>query len=110
MKLSDYFTEYSFCKAFFYIFLEQKAVNYDPAFKLKAPKIEKKYRRFCLWTKRYVCWNSLPATVRRIRDRAMLEVALASSIRVSELISLKVSDLNLFTSIYDLQEMPIKNE
>ena len=83
-------------KAFFLYLLEQKAVNYDPAFKLKAPKIEKKIPAIL----------SMDETVRlleqpsgsnpkELRDRAMLELLYATGIRVSELISLKVSDLNL---------------
>lgn len=83
-------------KAFFSYLQKENYVNGDPAEQLKAPKIEKKMPSIL----------SLDETVRlleqpsgtspkELRDKAMLELLYATGIRVSELITLKISDVNI---------------
>ena len=83
-------------KAFFlYLFSEGKIQN-DAALCLKAPKIEKKMPE--ILTMGEVSSLLVQAngdSPKEFRDKAMLELLYATGIRVTELISLKVSDVNL---------------
>ena len=81
----------------FFQFLTQKyRWKENPAEKLKAPKIEKKLPDI-LSVEEVELLLKQPKenTAKGIRDRAMLELLYATGIRVSELISLKVKDINL---------------
>lgn len=83
-------------KAFFHYMVQEKKLATDPSEKLKAPKIEKKLPTI-LTTEEVTRLLEQPsgATPKNLRDRAMLELLYATGIRVSELISLKVTDVNL---------------
>lgn len=83
-------------KAFFHYMEKQHRVNEDPTEQLKAPKIEKKMPAI-LTTEEVTLLLEQPCgnSPKELRDRAMLELLYATGIRVTELISLKVSDLNL---------------
>ncbi len=83
-------------KAFFHYLEKERRVSGDPAEYLKAPRIEKKLPRV-LSTEEVTCLLEQPSgnTPKELRDKAMLELLYATGIRVSELISLKVTDLNL---------------
>ena len=83
-------------KAFFHYLEKQHRIEEDPAEKLKAPKIEKKMPAI-LTTDEVTLLLEQPSgnTPKELRDRAMLELLYATGIRVTELISLKVEDLNL---------------
>ena len=83
-------------KAFYHFLYKGRWVTEDVAEGLKAPKIEKKAPEIM----------SMPEVVRLleqpdtgsskgIRDKAMLELLYATGIRVSELISLKLQDVNM---------------
>lgn len=83
-------------KAFYHFLYKGHLVTEDVAEGLKAPKIEKKAPEIM----------SMPEVVRLleqpdtgsskgIRDKAMLELLYATGIRVSELISLKLADVNM---------------
>ena len=83
-------------KAYFHYLTAQGLVKKDISVSLHAPKIEKKVPE--IMTLEEI--NSLLAqpsgnTPKEIRDKAMLELLYATGIRVTELITLKVSDLNL---------------
>lgn len=83
-------------KAFFHYLVKEEIVTEDIAEELKAPKIEKKIPEI-LTMDEVIRLLDQPKgdSPKEIRDKAMLELLYATGIRVSELISLKVSDVNL---------------
>lgn len=83
-------------KSFFGYLLREGDIEQDPSGQMKAPKIEKKIPEV-LTTAEVDLLLSQPSagTNKGIRDKAMLELLYATGIRVSELISLKISDVNL---------------
>lgn len=83
-------------KALFHFLFKEGIVASDISESLKAPKIEKKLPEI-LTTDEVNKLLEQPSgsSAKEIRDRAMLELLYATGIRVSELISLKVSDVNL---------------
>lgn len=83
-------------KSFFGYLLREGDIEQDPSGQMKAPKIEKKIPEV-LTTAEVDLLLSQPSTGtnKGIRDKAMLELLYATGIRVSELISLKLSDVNL---------------
>lgn len=93
-------------KAFFGYLYRAGYIGTDPTIQLKAPKIEKKMPEI-LTPKEVDLLLSQPSmkTYKGIRDRAMLELLYATGIRVSELISLKLSDVNLGASYIHCQDL-----
>jgi integrase/recombinase XerD len=83
-------------KAFFLYLLKQGVISEDPSDTLKPPKIEKK-APMVLTVEEVNLLLEQPngSSPKEIRDKAMLEMLYATGIRVSELISLKVRDVNL---------------
>ena len=83
-------------RAFYHVLIKNGILEYDPTLNLEAPKIEKKPPRI-LSIEEVDKLLSVPDvhTSKGIRDKAMLEVIYATGIRVSELISLNVEDVNL---------------
>lgn len=83
-------------KAFFHFMVKRGMVSEDVSENLKAPRIEKKMPEI-LTMEEVVRLLEQPGrnTPKEIRDRAMLELLYATGIRVSELISLQITDLNL---------------
>ena len=83
-------------KAFFSYLNKTHVIVSDPSEKLKAPKIEKKMPEI-LSPDEMTKLLEQPSgdSPKELRDKAMLELLYATGIRVSELISLKVSDVNL---------------
>ena len=83
-------------KAYFGFLYRQGWISSNPSVSLKAPKIEKKVPEI-LTTKEVDMRLDQPLmnTNKGIRDRAMLELLYATGIRVTELVSLKVTDVNL---------------
>lgn len=83
-------------KAFFHYMEHAGRISADPSEKLKAPKIEKKMPAI-LSPEEVTRLLEQPrgTSAKNLRDCAMLELLYATGIRVSELISLKVSDVNL---------------
>ena len=83
-------------KAFFHYLCKEGIVENDISAGLKAPKIEKKMPE--ILTPEEVIWlleQPKGDTPKEIRDKAMLELLYATGIRVTELITLKVSDVNM---------------
>ncbi|MCM1261890.1 MAG: site-specific tyrosine recombinase XerD [Butyrivibrio sp.] len=83
-------------KAFYHYLLEEGIVDEDVAEKLKAPKIEKKMPEI-MSPDEVVRLLEQPSgnSEKEIRDKAMLELLYATGIRVTELITLRVSDVNM---------------
>lgn len=83
-------------KAFFSYLQKENYVNEDPTEQLKAPKIEKKMPSI-LSPDETVRLLEQPSgtSPKELRDKAMLELLYATGIRVSELITLKISDVNI---------------
>ena len=83
-------------KAFFHYEVVCGKIHRDPAELLKAPRVEKKVPTI-LTVEEVNCLLAQPGgeAPKEIRDKAMLELLYATGIRVSELIHLKVDDVNL---------------
>ena len=83
-------------KAFYGYAVKELGVKEDPSAGLKSPKIEKKMPEI-LTMEEVVRLLEQPKgdTPKEIRDKAMLELLYATGIRVSELIGLELSDVNL---------------
>lgn len=83
-------------KAFFSYLFREGMIRRDPSELLKAPKIEKK-APVILSVNEVNSLLDQPGTSspKEIRDKAMMELLYATGIRVSELIGLELSDLNM---------------
>ena len=83
-------------KAFFHYEFMEGNIHRDPAELLKTPKIEKKIP-LILSVEEVNRFLEQPdgTSAKEIRDKAMLELLYATGIRVSELIGLKLQDVNL---------------
>ena len=83
-------------KAFFHYEFMEGNIHRDPAELLKTPKIEKKIPliRSVEEVNRFLEQPD-GTSAKEIRDKAMLELLYATGIRVSELIGLKLQDVNL---------------
>lgn len=83
-------------KAFYHYLFKEGLVTEDISEILKAPKIEKKMPEI-LTVEEVNRLLEQPAAdnPKEIRDKAMLELLYATGIRVTELISLKISEVNL---------------
>lgn len=83
-------------KSFFQYLHREGYIEQDIAEELKAPKVEKKMPSV-LTKEETVCLleQAKGKSPKELRDSAMLELLYATGIRVSELISLKLTDVNL---------------
>ena len=83
-------------KSFYAYLLSQGVVKANPAKSVTAAKVERKYPQI-LTSKEVELFLEQPRCVdaKGYRDHAMLELLYATGIRVSELISLDLADLNL---------------
>ena len=80
----------------FYLYLwKEGSISSDPAEKLKAPKVEKKLPEIMsVEEMERLLRQPGDRTSKCLRDTAMLELLYATGIRVTELISLKMDDVN----------------
>ncbi len=83
-------------KTFYHYLYKEGKVKEDVSDVLRAPKVEKKIPEI-MTTAEVVRLLEQPkgSSPKEVRDKAMLELLYATGIRVSELISLKVSDVNM---------------
>ena len=82
-------------RSFYNFMVQEGKIEENPALQLETPKIEKKLPRV-LTAKEVDRLLNQPQTdtFSGMRDKAMLELLYASGIRVSELVSLNISDFN----------------
>ncbi len=103
-------------RSFFIYLLENGRVKGNPTEGLKPPKVEKKAPEI-LSIEEVNLLLEQPSgdTPKEIRDKAMLELLYATGLRVSELISLKMSDINLSLNYIECHDrtksriIPIEN-
>ena len=83
-------------RAFYQFLLKTKKAKVDPTATIKSPKVEKKAPSV-LTTDEVELLLDQPKAVdlKGIRDKAMLEFAYATGMRVSEIIGLNIDDVNL---------------
>lgn len=83
-------------KAFLLYLIKQGIMKGDPSERIKPPKIQKKLPQVidASMVDKLLLQPNLN-TQKGIRDRAMLELLYATGLKVTELISIKVSDVNL---------------
>ncbi|QDR80783.1 site-specific tyrosine recombinase XerD [Sporomusa termitida] len=83
-------------KSFYQYLVRERHLEKDPAVNLESPKLEKKLPRILSISEVEELLKQ-PNTFQPtgLRDKAMLELLYATGIRVSELISLNISDVNL---------------
>lgn len=83
-------------KAFYHYMERERRLEKDPTDVLKAPRIEKKMPAILSMEEvSRLLEQPGGSSPKELRDKAMLELLYATGIRVTELITLKVSDLNL---------------
>lgn len=83
-------------KALFHYGFREGLIKRDPAEFIKAPKIEKKVPDILSVTEvEHLLAQPMGGTPKETRDRAMMELLYATGIRVTELIHLKLEDINL---------------
>jgi len=92
-------------KAFYHYMYKEKIVKEDISDVLHAPKVEKKLPGV-LSMEEAIRLVEQPSgdTPKELRDRAMLELLYATGIRVSELVGLKTSDVNMQMGILNCKE------
>jgi len=96
MKPSTISRSIASMKAFFMYLYKGHQIGEDPSEKIKAPKVEKKLPSV-LSTEEITQLLKQPSgnSPKELRDKAMLELLYATGIRVTELITLRISDVNL---------------
>lgn len=92
-------------KAFFHYLTNEGRIKEDISENLKAPKIEKKIPTIMTVeeTERLLM-QPVADNPKGLRDRAMLELLYATGIRVTELTSLRIEDVDLKTSLLDCRD------
>lgn len=85
-------------RSFYHFLLRESAIPVDPTSHVDTPKIEKRLPKVLSVTEvEKLLGGPDGVTAPGSRDKAMLELLYATGIRVSELVSLKVADVNLST-------------
>lgn len=83
-------------RCFYQYLLQNKIVTKDPTLNLESPKAKKKLPSILTLKEVDILLNQPEkSTYKGMRDKAMLELLYATGIRVSELISLNIDDVNL---------------
>ncbi len=96
-------------RSFYQFLLNEKHIDRDPTISLESPKSEKKLPSV-LSLKEVELLLTQPddRNEKGIRDKAMLELLYATGIRVSELVSLNYTDLNLDMGYIKCKHSPTK--
>jgi integrase/recombinase XerD len=84
-------------KSFFHYLVDQGKLEDDPTATLDSPKVRKRLPRAIAEEdlERLLAEPAREQTPKALRDRALLEVLYATGLRVTELVSLNVADVNL---------------
>lgn len=94
----------------FYQFMQnERYIDTDPSANLESPKVEKKLPS--VLTKKEVellLEQPVPTDAKGARDKAMLELLYATGIRVSELISLEISNIDLNSGLIVCRNSEVK--
>lgn len=95
-------------KAFYHYLFKEHMINDDITENLRAPKIEKKMPEI-ISVEETIRLLEQPGgdTPKDLRDKAMLELLYATGIRVSELISLTLSDVDMKADVLNCKERVI---
>lgn len=97
-------------RSFYQFMLNERYIDTDPSANLESPRVEKKLPSV-LTKKEVELLLEQPASVdaKGARDKAMLELLYATGIRVSELISLNLDDVDLNTGLITCRNGGIKS-
>ncbi len=82
-------------RAYYKFLIKKGLIEENPAEEIKAPKIERKELEYLSIEEVEKLLTMPDNSIKGVRDRAMLEVLYATGIRVSEIIELKLKDVNL---------------
>ena len=83
-------------KSFYAYLMRERIVNDDPTENIKPPKIVKKVpETLTISEVNKLLDQPTNKTPKEIRDKAMLELLYATGIRVTELVTLKLTDVNI---------------
>ena len=95
-------------RSFYQYEVKNKKVSSDTTEKVQSPKIEKKAP--CILTTKEVellLEQPTDEDLKGIRDKAMLEFAYATGMRVTEIISLNVEDVNIEQEYVECRDIPL---
>ena len=95
-------------KAFYHYLFKERLINDDITENIRAPRIEKKLPEI-ISVEETIRLLEQPSgdTPKELRDRAMLELLYATGIRVSELVSLTVEDVDMKAGVLNCKERSI---
>jgi integrase/recombinase XerD len=83
-------------RAFYNYLLSERMIDRDPTLNLESPKVEKKLPTILTGKEVELLLNQPDCSdMKGIRDKSMLELLYATGIRVSELVALDCSDINI---------------
>jgi integrase/recombinase XerD len=83
-------------RSFYHFLLKEEVLTADPTVQIETPKVEKRLPKVLTVDEvERLLQAPDPTTPAGARDKAMLELLYATGIRVSELVSIKVADVNL---------------
>jgi integrase/recombinase XerD len=83
-------------KAFYQFLVRQRYIDRDPTANVESPKLQKKLPRvLSVGEVEKLLGQPVGDSAQSMRDRAMLELLYATGVRVSELITLNLSDISL---------------
>jgi integrase/recombinase XerD len=97
-------------RCFYQFMLNSRHIETDPSANLESPKVEKKLPS--VLTKKEVeilLEQPIPTDAKGARDKAMLELLYATGIRVTELISLNIGDIDLDAGLIVCKSSEVKS-
>lgn len=84
-------------RSFYKYLLKNRVIKSNPMVLIKNPKLEKRVPKFLYYNELLSLFESIDtSTVLGIRDNLILEILYSTGVRVSELVSIKLSDINNF--------------